>query len=1058
VEFGACRASCGPPTGRAAPLLRREVRYGLRTNDYKSVWKLGCIARGHRRFFDALGKWIEQDGWIVFTKGNHDLELYWPLVQRAVRREIERAHPAAQGRLTRVLFRQAGFQLANLYIEHGHAFEAMTAVKGPPTLPKTPSELNLPLGSFVNRYIINKLEGLNPFLDNIKPVQGVLWAVVRQYPLKVFSIAWNGITFLGRAIRPYWLRDALGFGLFFLTIAAQFVAIAGLLLFLVWPGFRHFLITALPTARYVLGLLGLFGPYIVGSIRELFHKRPPKVGEDAFGEGIYRVVSQLGFCADYPRVYGVVGHTHVADVQRLPDIGGAKLVYLNSGTWIPLWEVNRPDLTGHVVHSFIRFTKKPGGWYAHEHLEWQPLTLRATASVILDRGREAVPGSFFSPRERRTVEAFAEVFIEGQGEVLSPAQIGDNLDAHLMRVHSKRTASLRLVLFFIEYLLPLLSLRGPFSRLSRATRRRLIIRHISGPRAGWLGRDLAKIRALFFVGYYGDPRVFDSIRFTPPNRQARYRPGDLRPLGNRPQVTLGPPAVGETVIKTDVCVIGSGAGGAVVAYHAAASGARVVVLEEGRHVRSCEISHNEPVMSAMLYKEGGLQSTVDLEMTILQGRALGGTTTINNAICFRLDDPALDPGRDTLRRWSELGALIDPQELRASYEAVDRMICARPLPNTLAPPATAQGHTPAGTNGDALLQGWKALVDQGLGDQTFKAGLFRVNFIDCLACGYCNFGCPYERRMSVLETYLPQAVAAGARLITQCHAVAIKTHGRRARSVRAELADGRSLVVEADRIVVACGTIGSSVLLMKSGITRNVGSRFSCNIATPVLARFPRPLAGYEALQMTAYVDARDFLLESTFNPPLAFAAILPGWFQTHFDRMRDYERFVCAGVVLGTAAEGTVKRSQLLRDLFGPVGYRVSDDDLATLKRGMALLAEVHFAAGATSVIPGTFVDSEMTADRFAPGGRIDTVAIERRIAEVVRGPRDLTLNTAHPQGGNPMSDRPRLGVVDSNFRVHGFENLFVCDASVFPTSIGINPQWTIMALADYAWRLHIR
>src|SRR6266487_3906956 len=104
--------------------------------------------------------------------------------------------------------------------------------------------------------------------------------------------------------------------------------------------------------------------------------------------------------------------------------------------------------------------------------------------------------SFLSARERRTVEAFAEVFIAGRG-VLTSSQIADNLDAHLLRVRSKRTASLRLVLFLIEYVVPLLSLRGPFSRQSPATRRRIIERHLIGPRAGRLLRDLAKIRTLF---------------------------------------------------------------------------------------------------------------------------------------------------------------------------------------------------------------------------------------------------------------------------------------------------------------------------------------------------------------------------------------------------------------------------------------------------------------------------------------------------------------------------------------------------------------------------------
>ncbi len=374
------------PPVELRPLLPREVRYGLRTNDYKSVWKLRRIARGHPRFFAALGQWLEWGGWIVFVKGNHDLELYWPLVQQAIRSEIGHAHSPARGRLERVLFCQECFQLGNLYIEHGHRFEATTAVKGPATLRWAPSELTLPLGSFVNRYIINRLEGLEPFLDNIKPVQNLLWTLLRRHPAQVFSIARHALPFLLRAARPYWLRDGLGFGLYFLSILVQLVTIAGIALLILWPEFRRAVAGLLPTAIYVIAGLGLVGPYLTGFIRDLLPRRKPKAGEDAFGEGIYGTMSALGVRVDYPRLYGVVGHTHVPDVQRLPHIGRVEVLYLNSGTWIPVWDENRPDLTGRVVQTFIRFTKQLAGWYGHEHLEWHEQTHSALESVIFARG------------------------------------------------------------------------------------------------------------------------------------------------------------------------------------------------------------------------------------------------------------------------------------------------------------------------------------------------------------------------------------------------------------------------------------------------------------------------------------------------------------------------------------------------------------------------------------------------------------------------------------------------------------------------------------------------
>jgi choline dehydrogenase-like flavoprotein len=165
---------------------------------------------------------------------------------------------------------------------------------------------------------------------------------------------------------------------------------------------------------------------------------------------------------------------------------------------------------------------------------------------------------------------------------------------------------------------------------------------------------------------------------------------------------------------------------------------------------------------------------------------------------------------------------------------------------------------------------------------------------------------------------------------------------------------------------------------------------------------------------------------------------------------MKDYRRFASAGVLIGTQPNGRVKSTSFFRNLFGPIAYAMTASDLEKLKRGMTRLAQVYFAAGAEAVYPTSFVDLEMRENKFRTNRDI-----ERFVHENVRKPDDLTLSSAHPQGGNPMSDNRRLGVVDSRFKVHGSDNLYVCDASVFPTSIGINPQLTIMAMADYAWHL---
>ncbi len=637
--------------------------------------------------------------------------------------------------------------------------------------------------------------------------------------------------------------------------------------------------------------------------------------------------------------------------------------------------------------------------------------------------------AFLKPRERRTVEAFAEVFIEGAGEVLTPAQVAQNVEAHVSAMRSKRIRSLHVLLWAVEYLLPLSVARLRFSRMSPRARKRLIERRITGRRA--VLRNLSKIKVLFLAGYYDDPLAHADIGV----RRTR----DVESL-KLPPLAVRPPAGDEHTIVADVCVIGSGAGGAVIAAHAARAGRSVVLLEEGPQVRGTQMTGRENEMSALLYKESGLQSTVDLGMSVLQGRVLGGTTLINNCICLRLDDPDIVRG-DTLARWHELGATVDPAGLARSYDAVERAIGVERIE-----PELDHG------NGRVLLDGWRELTRRGLGDPAAPANWFRKNYNGCGGAGVCNWGCPHDQKRSALETYVTAAVAHGARVMTECHAARILVDDGRATGVRVRHGE-RELRVKAGSVVVACGAIGSSVLLLKSGIRRNVGTRLSFNAATVMLARFGERLDSYDGDQMTAYVDGGTYLLESSFQPPVAHAISVPGWFDQHFGRMREYPHYASCGVVIGTDHNGRVKQIPILRDLVGPIKYRMTAADLDALKRGMTTATQVYLAAGADLVLPSTFADAPLPAREFSAD---DPRRIRAHLDEAIRSPGDLTLNSSHPQGGNPMGDR-RVGAVDAGFRVHGHRNLYVCDASVFPTTIRINPMLTIMAMADYAWREHI-
>lgn len=383
--WSACLASLGAP--RPIEDLRvsrwsKEGRFGLRTHDYKSVWKLLVMQQGHPVFFEALGEWVARGGAIVFVKGNHDVELHWPLVQKALRRMIQDPGTAADAE-RRVLFVEDGFVLGNVHIEHGHRFESTTAVHGTAELPGG-EELRLPLGSFVNRYVINKLEGLELFLANVKPVNTLLWKVVRRHPLKIFTIAWYSIPLLRRSARPYFFKDALGLLLFFVSIVVPMVTVVAVGAAFLWPPFGRWVERFFRGSQGIVSGLGVTAPFIIGIIRDLLPRRKRKYGEDAFAEGVYEAMLAEGMPEGYRRIYGLLGHTHVPDAQRLPALKGAHVLYINSGTWTPRWEEERPDLLGRVGCTYIRLTPDAGE-YVHELLDWEFNPGASAAPLVLEQ-------------------------------------------------------------------------------------------------------------------------------------------------------------------------------------------------------------------------------------------------------------------------------------------------------------------------------------------------------------------------------------------------------------------------------------------------------------------------------------------------------------------------------------------------------------------------------------------------------------------------------------------------------------------------------------------------
>jgi len=389
------------PEALRASIVGVERSFGLRTDDYKSAWKMQRVIEGHPAFFAALATWVAQGGSLVVVKGNHDAEAYWPLVHEVLRGALrERGAPAADV-AARVAFVDDSFTLGNLYVEHGHQREEMTSIVGGPLLPWDPTQLNLPLGSFVARYFVNGLERMDPFLDNVKPTQQAVLAILRRRPLTFVRLYVNARRFVGRALRSRSLRNKAVALVTAATLLLPIVTLALLAFFLFFPEKAAALTSWLPgmgdgRVRVTGVLAGLFSPFLLPYLasavseladeaRVLFRRGPaPHPLEDVLEKVL---AERLPVAMGHRRVYAVLGHTHEQGVHRLGPGGAAREeFYVNTGTWAPLWPRGRPDLMGRSLYTFLRFDQDLGGEYRHRALEWDDAAGEGRTARLLDLG------------------------------------------------------------------------------------------------------------------------------------------------------------------------------------------------------------------------------------------------------------------------------------------------------------------------------------------------------------------------------------------------------------------------------------------------------------------------------------------------------------------------------------------------------------------------------------------------------------------------------------------------------------------------------------------------
>lgn len=476
-------------------------------------------------------------------------------------------------------------------------------------------------------------------------------------------------------------------------------------------------------------------------------------------------------------------------------------------------------------------------------------------------------------------------------------------------------------------------------------------------------------------------------------------------------------------LDADVCVIGAGAGGAVVAAELAEGGANVVLLEQGAEHDPDGFSARPLEMLASLYRDGGQTTTFGSPPILLPlGHGLGGTTLVNSGTCFRTPASVLD-------RWrSEHGVELDRAELDRCFERVETSISVSEVDPEL-----------AGANAAVARRGAERLG--------WSHGYLRRNARGCVGSGVCAFGCPTSAKQHTGITYLPRARAAGARVLTGADAQRIVVRDRRARGVSARVG-GRRIEVRASEVVLAAGTIHTPPLLARSGLgceSGALGRNLVLHPATAAFALMDEIVDMARGVPQSFYVDefaAEGIMFESVAGPPSYVALALPLAGARHAKAMASYRQLAQFGLMVSDHAGGCVRvdalgggRAGRTLGVSAPlIHYDLSEPDVAKFRIGLARLRELFEAAGAREVyLP------------LAPG-----VAPERARA------RDLKLMAFHPLGTARIDADPANGVLAPDLGVHGTEGVHVADGSVMPSSLGVNPQLTIMALATrLAFRL---
>jgi hypothetical protein len=525
----------------------------------------------------------------------------------------------------------------------------------------------------------------------------------------------------------------------------------------------------------------------------------------------------------------------------------------------------------------------------------------------------------------------------------------------------------------------------------------------------------------FKFGYVCSEEVHSSLNV--PFRKERSCP-EPEPRWMR-QITPASGFETDEAIEADVVVVGTGAGGAVVAKELAEKGYAVAIIEAGEFYRRESFTGNPLDMVPMLYKSQGITGTVgNAVIPIQRGNAVGGTTLINSATCFRTPE-------EVLNEWVGMGLSdFTPQAMAPYFERVEKTISVQEC--------EAKYIGPIGE-----------VIRDGCAHFGYSCRPLKHNIIDCDGQGVCTQGCPKDAKQSTNLTYIPRALNAAAQLFTGFEATEILTRGERATGIKA-VGTGKNgrkvtLTCTARAVILSCGAFVSPLLIQKNRLTRGnrwVGKNLTIHPCVFVGGMFPdRVMRNSESIPQGYMIDQFDkkgLRFEGGTPPLMVFSSIMPGIGKEYIEWVASYDHVGIFGCMVKDTSTGFVK--------LGPAGiplvyYSLSKRDTQSLIESIHILGDVYFAAGASKIFLPVFNDPIIN----------DTRDLKNIYSRNLK-PRDLILCAFHAAGTTRIGLSSSNSVLDTGHQCHRVPGLFVVDGSSIPTSLGVNPMETIMAMATRA------